>query len=299
MAKATNNEARTGWLLVSPPALYTLLILAAPLLLVVGLSLTGVTSGKLALPLKEGQIDQLHFTFANYAKFFTQPIYQTVMLRSLLVASLVTLTTVALAYPIAYFVSFHVSPSKKSLWLFLITIPFWTSYVIRVALWRTILGYEGVVDSMLMGLGFINEPLNILQYGVTSIVMTLSHAYAPFAVLPIFVALEKVDRSLLEAGQDLGESRLMTFIRVTLPLTMPGVLAAFLIVFIPTVGDYVTPELIGGGKVPMVSNLVETQMWKLRDQAMGSAVAVTSMVIVSLISLAFILMNWRFVGGRK
>src|SRR5690606_30068731 len=118
---------------------------------------------------------------------------------------------VLLAYPIAYFVSFHVQASRKSLWLFLITIPFWTSYIIRVSLWRTILGYDGIIDSALIGLGIMDTQLNILSYGVTSVVITLSHAYAPFAVLPIFVALEKVDRSLLEAGQDLGESRLMTF----------------------------------------------------------------------------------------
>src|SRR5690606_7307857 len=130
------------------------------------------------------------------------------------------------------------------------------------ALWRTILGYDGIVDSSLMGLGVLDTQLNVLQYGVTSIIITLAHAYAPFAVLPIFVSLEKVDRSLLEAGQDLGESKWRTFLRVTLPLSMPGVIAAVLIVFIPTAGDYVTPELIGAGKVPMVSNFVETQLLK-------------------------------------
>jgi spermidine/putrescine transport system permease protein len=221
------------------------------------------------------------------------------MLRSLYVSLLVTLVTVVLAYPIAYFVSFHVSPSRKSLWLFLITIPFWTSYVIRVSLWRTILGYEGIVDSALMGIGLTNEPVNILSNGIASMIITLSHAYAPFAVLPIFVALEKVDRSLLEAGQDLGESRWMTFFRVTLPLTMPGVIAAVLIVFIPTVGDYVTPELIGGGKVPLIANLIESQMLKIRDQAQGSAIAVAAMVVVGLVSLVFVLLNRRFLGGAK
>ena len=102
-----------------------------------------------------------------------------------------------------------------------------------------------------------------------SIIIVLAHAYAPFAVLPIFVSLEKVDRSLLEAGQDLGESRWVTFLRVTLPLSMPGVIAAVLIVFIPTVGDYVTPELVGDGKEPMIANLIETQLLKLRNFAQG------------------------------
>jgi len=215
------------------------------------------------------------------------------------VSFFVTAATVLLAYPVAYFVSFHVAPSRKSLWLFLITIPFWTSYIIRVSLWRTILGYDGILDSVVMGLGITDTQPNILSNGVLSIIITLAHAYAPFAVLPIFVSLEKVDRSLLEAGQDLGESRWMTFLRVTLPLSLPGVIAAVLIVFIPTVGDYVTPELIGGGRTPMIANLMETQMLKQRDQAMGSAIAVAAMTIVALISIAFVLWNRRFLGGRK
>lgn len=287
MADTDAKEARTGWLLISPPAIYAVLLLAAPLATVLLYSVLTGGKGEVGLP----------FTLANFAELFEKPIYQAVMLRSLYVSMLVTLVTVLLAYPIAYFVSFHVSPSKKALWLFLITIPFWTSYVIRVSLWRTILGYEGIVDSALMNLGLTNEPLNILSNGIASMIITLSHAYAPFAVLPIFVALEKVDRSLLEAGQDLGESRLMTFIRVTLPLTMPGVIAAVLIVFIPTVGDYVTPELIGGGKVPLIANLIESQMLKIRDQAQGSAIAVAAMLVVGLVSLAFVLLNRRFLAG--
>ncbi|TAG16056.1 MAG: ABC transporter permease subunit, partial [Rhodobacterales bacterium] len=127
----------------------------------------------------------------------------------------------------------------------------------------------------------------------------LAHAYAPFAVLPIFVSLEKVDRSLLEAGQDLGESRWSTFLRVTLPLSMPGVIAAALIVFIPTVGDYVTPELVGDGKEPMIANLIETQLLKLANFAQGSAFAVASMLMVGIVSVVFVLLNRRFIGGQK
>ncbi len=288
MAKL-NSEARAGWLLVSPPAIYTVLLLAAPLATVLIYSFLTGGRGVVGAPV----------TLENYIDLFTQPVYRAVMWRSLTISLMVTATTVILAYPIAYFVSFHVSPSKKSLWLFLITIPFWTSYIIRVSLWRTILGYNGIVDSLLMGLGITSEPVNILSHGFASIVFTLSHAYAPFAVLPIFVSLEKVDRALLEAGQDLGETRWATFLRVTLPLTMPGVIAAVLIVFIPTVGDYVTPELIGGGKTPMIANLIEVEMLKKRDQAMGSAIAVAAMLIVGVVSAVFVLANRRYLGGRK
>ena len=289
MAATPSSEARSGLKLISPPVVYAILMLAAPLATVLVYSVMTGEKGAVSLPL----------TLDNYYELFTKPIYRALMGRSLMVSFFVTAATVLLAYPIAYFVSFHVAPSRKSLWLFLITIPFWTSYIIRVSLWRTILGYDGILDSIVMGLGLSDTQPNVLSHGVLSIIITLAHAYAPFAVLPIFVSLEKVDRSLLEAGQDLGESRWMTFLRVTLPLSLPGVIAAVLIVFIPTVGDYVTPELIGGGKTPMIANLMETQMLKQRDQAMGSAIAVAAMTIVALISIAFVLWNRRFLGGRK
>ena len=275
--------------MISPTAIYAILLLAAPLATVLIYSVLTGADGRVGLP----------FTLDNFGELFDKPLYKVVILRSLYVSMLVTLVTIVLAYPLAYFVSFNVSPAKKSLWLFLITIPFWTSYIIRVALWRTILGYDGIIDSLLMSLGLADTQLNILSNGIASITVTLAHAYAPFAVLPIFVALEKVDRSLLEAGQDLGETRFVTFLRVTLPLSMPGVIAAVLIVFIPTVGDYVTPELMGGGKTPMIANLIETQMLKLRDQAQGSALAVTAMLMVGLVSVVFLLLNRRFIGGRK
>ncbi|WP_374645340.1 ABC transporter permease [Tabrizicola sp.] len=289
MAQTPSTEARAGLKLISPPALYAILMLAAPLATVLVYSVLTGEKGSVSLPL----------TLDNYYDLLTKPVYRALMWRSLIVSFFVTLATVVLAYPIAYFVSFHVAPSRKALWLFLITIPFWTSYIIRVALWRTILGYDGIFDSVVMGLGITDTQPNILSNGVLSIIITLAHAYAPFAVLPIFVSLEKVDRSLLEAGQDLGESRWMTFLRVTLPLSLPGVIAAVLIVFIPTVGDYVTPELIGGGKTPMIANLMEVAMLKQRDQAMGSAIAVGAMTIVALISVAFVLWNKRYLGGRK
>ncbi len=290
MAKGgLDAQARQGYTLIAPPFLYALLILAAPLLTILTYSF-----------LTDGYLEVVRdFTWANYVQVWTDPIVRTVMLRSLMVSALVTLVTVLLAFPVAYYVSFLVRPEKKSLWLFLITIPFWTSYLIRVFLWKVILGYNGVINSSLTGLGIIDEPLTFILYNVNSIVITLAHAYAPFAILPIFVALEKIDRSLLEAGRDLGESRAMTFWRVTLPLAMPGVLAAVLIVFIPTIGDYVTPELIGGGKIPMIANLIQVQMLALDNRPLGSALAVTAMAIVALVSIVFLLINRRFLKVRS
>jgi spermidine/putrescine transport system permease protein len=283
-----------GLALVSPTALYATLLLAVPLgtVVLVSFMTDGRTAGGLSTVVAE-------FTVANYITVWTDEIYRFLMLRSLGVSMAVTAITVALAYPVAYYVSFHVAPSRKGLWLFLITIPFWTSYIVRVFLWKVILGFNGVVNSGLLSLGIIDAPLQAINYSVQAMVMTLAHAYAPFAILPIFVALEKIDRSLLEAGQDLGESRFMTFLRVTLPLSMPGVVAAVLIVFIPTVGDYVTPDLIGGGKLPMIANAIEVQMLKLNSKALGSALAVSAMFIVAAVTIVFLLLNRRFLGGGR
>ncbi len=287
MAATPRSEARAGLKLISPTAIYVILLLAVPLATVLLYSVLTGGRGTISLP----------FTLENFAELWSKPVYGYIMLKSLLVALVVTFITVILAYPVAYFVSFHVRPERKSLWLFLITIPFWTSYIIRVSLWFVILGFGGVIDSALTSVGL--QPLNIASYSILSIIIVLAHAYAPFAVLPIFVSLEKVDRSLLEAGQDLGESRWVTFLRVTLPLTMPGVIAAVLIVFIPTVGDYVTPELVGDGKEPMIANFIETQLLKLNNFAQGSAFAVASMLMVGAVSVAFVLLNRRFIGGQK
>ncbi|MCC6864318.1 MAG: ABC transporter permease [Rhodobacteraceae bacterium] len=279
------SEAVSGWLLISPTFLYAGLLLAAPLVAVLFYSLTLKDVGG--------------FSLDNFWEVWTKPIYQKLMGRSLNVSLSVTAVTVLLAYPVAYFVSFHVHPSKKSLWLFLITIPFWTSYLIRVFLWKVILGYNGVINSGLMSIGLIDAPLQAINYNVQAMVLTLAHAYAPFAILPIFVSLEKIDRSLLEAGRDLGENKFLTFWRVTLPLSMPGVIAAVLIVFIPTVGDYVTPDLIGGGKLPMIADMIEVMMLKQNDRHMGSAIAVTAMVIVAIVSLIFLFLNKQFLRGTK
>ncbi len=295
MAKSTkvgrfrDTEAASGLALISPTALYAILMLAAPLATIILYSF--MTDGDLKVI--------WDFSFGNYIETWTNRIYRSIMFRSLAVSISVTIVTVLLAYPVAYFVSFHVSPSKKSLWLFLITIPFWTSYLIRVFLWKVILGYNGVINSALMSMGIIDEPLTAISYNVQAFVVTLAHAYAPFAILPIFVALEKIDRSLLEAGQDLGESKFRTFLRVTLPLSVPGVAAAVLIVFIPTIGDYVTPNLIGGGKIPMIANIIEVLMLVRDDKPLGSAIAVSAMLIVTLVSLLFLFSIRKYLRAPK
>lgn len=285
--KWRRSESAQGLFLISPTLCFALLLLAVPLVMVAALSFW--TQDYLTL--------DRTFTTANYVTAWTEPMYQYLMARSLKISIFVTVATVFLAYPVAYFISFHVAPKRKAMWIFLITIPFWTSYLMRIFLWKVILGYNGVVNGSLMGLGVIEQPLSFILYNQNAVVLTLAHAWVPFAILPIFVALERVDRSLIEAAEDLGDSRLRRFLRVTLPLSMPGVIAATIIVFIPTIGDYVTPRLVGGPNGLMISNMIEMQFKKANNAPLGAALAISAMGIVTFFALVFLWMNRKYVRG--
>ena len=277
------SDYRRGLRLIGLPFGYSLLLLAAPLLLIFLLGFW--TQDYLVL--------DRSFKFDNYIEAWSHPLYRVLMLRSLGISAVVTLATVLLAYPMAYFISFY-GGNHKALWLFLVTIPFWTSYLLRVFLWKVILGYNGVLNSTLEWLGLIEEPLTFILYNVNAVVITLTHAWAPFAILPIFVALEKIDRSLLESATDLGDSPLRRFLHVTLPLSMPGVVAAALIIFIPTIGDYVTPRLVGGKDGLMIANMIQVQFSKANNAPLGAALAVSAMGIVSMVALMFVALNRRW-----
>ncbi|GAA0284550.1 ABC transporter permease [Rhodovulum strictum] len=283
------SEAAQGYLLVATPLAYALLLLAVPLGAIVLFSFWS----------QDYLTIDTTLTLKNYREALSDPLYRQLLLRSLMISAAVTAATVLTAFPIAYYVSFYVPPERKAMWIFLITIPFWTSYLIRVFLWKVILGYNGVFNTTLLGLGIIDEPLTFILYNANAVVITLAHAYAPFAILPIFVALEKIDRSLHEASRDLGEGYLSTFWRVTLPLAMPGVVAAVLIVFIPTIGDYVTPMLVGGPDGRMIANMIQTQFLRLNNAPMGAALAVLTMAMVSAVALVFVFLNRRFLRGRQ
>jgi spermidine/putrescine transport system permease protein len=272
------SESVQGLALISPTLIYALILLLVPILVVFAHSFW--TQNYLT-------IDHT-FTLENYRIALTEPIYRDLLWRSLYISLTVSFFTVILAYPIAYFISFH-GGRHKSLWLFLITIPFWTSYLLRVMSWKVILGYNGVLNSGLMGLGIIDEPSTALLYNSSAVIITLTHAWAAFAILPIFVSLEKVDRTLVEAATDLGDGPLRSFLRVTLPLSAPGVISAALIVMIPTVGDYVTPRLVGGKDGVMIANAIESQFHKASNWPLGAALSVTTMLVVTLMAGATVL----------
>lgn len=227
-------------------------------------------------------------SLANYHKLVQQPIYGALLLRSLAISGACTVATVVLAYPVAYYVAFHVR-RHKMIWIILMTLPFWTSYLLRVFAWKIILGFNGVINSGLKGLGLIDQPLEFLLYSPSAVVVTLTHAWAAFAILPMYVSLEKIDRTLIEAATDLGDGPVARFLRVTLPLSMPGVTAAALIIFIPTVGDYITPALLGGPNGLMLANLIQAQFGKVNDWPMGAAISIAMMVTVGICAVIFML----------
>ena len=236
-------------------------------------------------------------TLQNYVEALTRDMYQVLFLRSLGISGLTTIATVVMAFPLAYFIAFYVK-RHKMVWIILVTLPFWTSYLLRVFAWKVILGYNGAINSGLISLGVIGEPLTFLMYNPTAVVITLTHAWATVAILPIYVSLEKIDRSVLEAATDLGDSPFMRFIRVVLPLALPGILAASVLIFIPTVGDYVTPSLVGGSDGYMIANVIQFQFSRGSNWPSGAAISLTSMTIVAVLVAAF---AWsaRRLSGRN
>ena len=283
MIFAMKPETKKGWRLLSAPFIFSILLLAAPITMMFLLSFW--TQDYLIL--------NRTFTLNNYIEAATQPVYQLLFTRSLLISLTATFFTVLLAFPMAYFISFH-GGNRKALWLFLITIPFWTSYLIRMFLWKVILGYNGVLNSLLLWLDMITEPVTFLLYNANAVVIALTHGWAPFAILPIFVSLEKIDRSLLEASKDLGDNSVQQFFRVILPLSAPGVIGAALIIFIPTVGDYITPKLVGGTDGLMIANMIQVQFSKANNAPLAAALSMSSLMIVSFIAIVFVLFNRKY-----
>ncbi|MEM1276581.1 MAG: ABC transporter permease [Pseudomonadota bacterium] len=230
------------------------------------------------------------FSLKNYQDAAERPIYGALVTRSLWISGMATIVTVLFCYPMAYYVAFYVHRNKM-LWLILMTLPFWTSYLLRVFAWKIILGYDGLINSSLSGMGLIEQPLEFLLYSQTAVVITLTHAWAAFAILPIYVSLEKIDRSLLEAATDLGDGPWTRFFRVTLPLSLPGVMAACMLIFIPTVGDFITPALMGGPDGMMIGNLIQLQFGRANNWPMGATLAIVMMLAVGAAALIMYLMT--------
>lgn len=217
---------------------------------------------------------------------FENPVPAILLVKSLALAATATVLVLMLAYPMAYFLAFRVT-RHKNIWLLLLTIPFFTSFLLRVFAWKVMLGYNGALNSALISLGAIGEPLTFLLYNPVAVLITLTHGWLPFAVLPIYASLQKIDRSLLEAATDLGDGRWRRFTGITLPLSKPGLVGAALLVFIPTVGDYVTPALVGGAGGTMIGNQIQ-QLFMRQDNA-PLAAAISLVMIAATGAIAWLL----------
>lgn len=254
-----------------------LIVVSAPLLAMALLLVLSVRRN-------DGMLFAAAFTLDNYAAALQSGLFWMIMVRSVVIATIVTLATVVLAYPVAYFIAFK-GGTRRGLLLLIVTLPFWTSYLLRIFAWKVILGYGGALNSAMVSLGVPGAPFQALLYTPEAMTLTLAHAYAAFAILPLFVSLSAIDPKLLEAARDLGAGASQIFMRIILPLSSRGILSAVVLVFIPTLGDYATPTLVGGPTSTMIGNLIQSQFGKANNWPYGAALSILALLLVGAIAL--------------
>jgi spermidine/putrescine transport system permease protein len=209
----------------------------------------------------------------NYLKLVHNPVYAAVLFRTVRIAVSVTLLSLLLGYPLAYYLSFHAGPRKELLYQ-LVIVPLWVSYLVRGYAWKTILGSDGVLNAFLHYAHITNEPVAFFLYSPFAVVLMLTHIYTPFVFLPIYASLEHIPRPLVEASQDLGATPRATFFRVILPLSMPGLLAGATFAFVLSLGDFLAPLLVGGPSSTMIANIVQSLFGSAYDWPLGAAISV-------------------------
>ena len=219
------------------------------------------------------------FTLENYRRVF-DPVYLNIFVRSIGYAGLTTVICAVVGYPVAYYIARAPETLRHRL-LLLVMVPFWTSFLIRTYAWITILKQEGLLNSLLHSFAVTAAPLNLL-YTPAAVVIGLVYAYLPFMILPIYGSAEKLDNSLIEAAHDLGAGPLRAFSAVIVPLTMPGIAAGTLLVFVPAIGMFAITDLMGGAKVPMIGNVIQNQFLQARDWPFGAALGVVFMLMFAL-----------------
>lgn len=267
------NRLRAWFLAPSWAAMLALFL--APLAIILAYSfLTRGTYGGISLP----------WTAESYQRLI-DPIYLAILWRSFWIAGVSTVFCLLLGFPLALFISR--SGKRKDLYLSLVMLPFWTSFLVRTYAWMFLLRDTGLINTLLEKLGLVHGPLPLL-YNDGAVILGLVYGYLPFMVLPLYATLERLDRNLLEAAADLGARPWQTLTHVMIPLCAPGMRAGTILVFIPCLGAYLTPDLLGGGKSVMIGNLIQNQFTTARDWPFGSAVSLALMVVVMLLLAAFV-----------
>ncbi|HVN40585.1 MAG TPA: ABC transporter permease [Myxococcota bacterium] len=271
-ASAQHRPSRAAWLLLAPLVVWALAFVVAPaaIMLVYSFMQRGTLGGVVSA-----------FTLENYAGV-VDPVYLRILIRSVAYAALTTVLCLGLGYPVAFFIG-RADPRRRNLWLMAVMVPFWTSFLIRTYAWVTILKSEGLLNSLLLQLRLVSEPLELL-YTPGAVVLGLVYTFLPFVILPIYTSVEKLDGSLIEAALDLGAGPLRAFARVILPLTAPGIAAGVLLCFVPALGIYAVNDILGGGRVDMIGNIIENQFkGNARNWPFGAALGTALLVAFALL----------------
>jgi len=268
---------RPNWALVAflPLTIVDLLLFVVPMLVMGGLSV---------LVIREFHVEY-RLTANNYLFFLGNPLYATLLGKTLLIAAAVTAVCLVISYPFAYFMTLLPGSVQRAM-MVLVILPFWTSYLVRVYAWMSILGERGLINRGLIFAGILDEPVRFLLYNNYAVVIVSVYLYIPYCVLALYTALDRLDTSLFSAAMDLGARPRQVFLHVMLPLTLPGVFASFIFVFIPMVGEYVTPTLVGGARGMMIVNVVVSQFQALRF-GIGAAMVfvITGLALCLLLGL--------------
>jgi spermidine/putrescine transport system permease protein len=279
------DRRATFWMLYLPPLFWLGAFFILPLLVMAAFSTRPDMRGDLFASWQP--------TLAQYQSVAGTSSYWRLLGISALTAFTVATSAVLLAYPVSFFLAFRAG-RRAGFYLVMLLVPFWTSYLLRIMAWKIMLGNEGVINSFLIYVGWIKEPLTALLYNRTAVVLTLIYVWIPFAALPILAALQRIDNSLFEAAADLGARPYYQFVRITLPLSLPGVFAAFFMVFIPTVGEYVTPLLVGGSRGFLYGNIIQDFFTKAANWPLGSALSMIMLVMtLILVAVATRLVNLK------
>jgi spermidine/putrescine transport system permease protein len=263
------------WIVAAPPLLWVALFLLLPYALMFAHSFWLVRDGMIVH----------EWNLQNYAKLFQNPVYLEVLFRTMRIAAGVTMLSLLLGYPLAYYMSFRAGVSKDLLYQ-LVIVPLWVSYLVRGYAWKTILGSEGVLNGFLQYIHVTKEPVSFFLYSPFAVVLMLTHIYTPFVFLPLYASLEHIPRNLVEASYDLGAGSRATFLRVILPLSLPGLLAGATFAFVLTLGDFLAPLLVGGPSSIMIANIVQSLFGTAYDWPLGAAISVC--ILLLTISLLFL-----------
>ena len=278
-SKGARRDARRGLVLALPALAWTIVFFLLPTAAILVWSLFR----------RDGAVLVTDPGFDNYRRFLEQDTFRLALWNSIEVTLMVTALSVLLAYPLAYVIANRISPQRQRLWLMLAVLPFWTSYVVRSYAWLLVLAPEGVVNRFLLATGLVAEPL-VLSFNRGATVLGFVHFFVMLCTLTIYASLVRIDPKLRSAAADLGASALQTFLRVTLPLSMPGVAAGAFLTFVVAVGDYVTPQILGGNTELLLPQVILMQINRRADIPMASALSMILMLLVT--AVYFALARW-------